>query len=70
MYLTDVWDGRSKFVTEGQSGASDVGRKKTKQTPEWIFCQLGKLEKNRSRLNKKMIKKSSAFEVICIPLRI
>ena len=31
--VTDVWDGRPKAVTEGQSGLSDMGRRKTKQTP-------------------------------------
>ena len=60
--VTDVWDGRSKAVTEDQSGLSELGRRKTKKTPRWIAYQLDELEKKRSRLNKKMIKKSSSVE--------
>ena len=64
---TDVWDGRSKAVTEDQSGLSELGRRKTKPTPRWIAYQLHELEKKCSRLNKnikwiKEIRKSSAVE--------
>ena len=45
-------------VTEDQSGLSELGRLKTKPTPRWIAYQLDELEKKRSRLNKKMIRKS------------
>ena len=31
--VTDLWDGKSKTVTEDQSGLSDLSRRKTKQTP-------------------------------------
>ena len=49
-------------VTEDQSGLSEFGRRKIKPTPRWIAYQLDELEKKRSRLNKKMIRKSSAVE--------
>ena len=54
--ITDVWGGRSKAVTEDQPGLKD------KPTPRWIAYQLDNLEKKCSRLNKKMIRKSSAVE--------
>ena len=60
--VTDVWDDRSKVVTEDQSGLGELGKRKTKPTPRWIAYQLDELEKKRSRLNKKMIRKSSAVE--------
>ena len=59
---TDVWNDRSIAVTEDQSGLSELGRRKIKPTPRWIAYQLDELEKKRSRLNKKMIRKSSAVE--------
>ena len=59
---TDVWNDRSMSVTEDQSGLSELGRRKIKPTPRWIAYQLDELEKKRSRLNKKMIRKSSAVE--------
>ena len=60
--VTDVWDDRSKVVTEDQSGLGELGKRKTKPTPRWIGYQLVELEKKHSRLNKKMIRKSSAVE--------
>ena len=54
--VTDVWDDRSKVVTEDQSGLGELGKRKTKPTPRWIAYQLDELEKNRSKLNKKMIR--------------
>ena len=50
--VTNVWNGRSKAVTEDQSGLSELGRRKTKPTPRWIAYQLHELEKKCSRLNK------------------
>ena len=49
-------------VTEDQPALSEVGRRKIKLTPRWIAYPLDELEKNRSRLNKKMIRKSSAVK--------
>ena len=49
-------------VTEDQSGLSELGRRKIKPAPRWIAYQLDELEKTCSRLNKKMIRKSSAVE--------
>ena len=46
--VTDVWDDRSKVVTEDQSGLGELGRRKTKPTPIWITYQLDELEKKRS----------------------
>ena len=61
--VTGVWDDRSKVVTEDQSGLlGELGRRKTKPTPKWIAYQLDGLEKKRSRLDKKMIRMSSAVE--------
>ena len=68
--VTDVWDGRSKAVTKNQSNLGELGRRKTKPTQRWITYQLDELVKKSSRLNKKMIRKSSDVEGICIPLRI
>ena len=62
--VTDACDGRSKAVIEDQSGLGELGGRKTKPTPGWIACQLEELEKKCSRLNKKMIRKSSAAEVM------
>ena len=60
--VTDVSNGRSMAVTEDQSGLSELGRRKIKPAPGWIAYQLDELEKTCSRLNKKMIRKSSAVE--------
>ena len=60
--VTDVWNGRSMAVTEDQPGLNELGRRKIKPTPRWIAYQLDELEKKRSRLNKKMIRKSSTVE--------
>ena len=43
--VTDVWDSRSKAVTEDQSGLSELDRRKTKATARWIAYQLDKLAK-------------------------
>ena len=60
--VTDIWDDRSKIITEDQSGLGELGRRRSKSTPRWIAYQLDELEKRRSRLNKKMIRKSSAVD--------
>ena len=60
--VTDVWNGRSVAVTEDQPGLNELGRRKIKPTPKWIAYQLDELEKKCSRLNKKIIRKSSAVE--------
>ena len=39
-----------------------MGKRKTKPTPRWIAYQLDELEKKRSRLNKKMVRKSIVVE--------
>ena len=43
--VTDVWDGRSKTVTENQSGLGELGRRENKPTPRQIAYQLDKLKK-------------------------
>ena len=43
--VTDVWDGRSKTVTEDQSGLGELGRTENKQTPRQIAYQLDELKK-------------------------
>ena len=61
-FVTDVWNDRSVAVTEDQPGLNELGRRKIKPTPKWIAYQLDELEKKCSRLNKKIIRKSSAVE--------
>ena len=53
--VTYFWDGRSKAVTEDQSGLSELGRRKSKPTPRWIAYQLDQLEKKRSRPKEKVL---------------
>ena len=60
--VADDQDGRSKAVTEDPSDLDELGRRKNKPTPRWIAYPLDELEKKRSRLNKKLIRKSSAVE--------
>ena len=60
--VTNVWNGRSKAVTEDQSGLSELGRRKTTPTPKWTAYQLHELKGKRSRLHKKVVRKSSAVE--------
>ena len=43
--VTDVWDGRSKTVTEDQSGLGELGRTENKPTPRQIAYQLDELKK-------------------------
>ena len=53
--VTDVWDDRSKVVTEDQSGLGELGKRKTKPIPRWITYQLDELEK------KQMIDQNDRF---------
>ena len=48
--VTNVWNGRSKAVTEDQSDL----KRKTTPTPKWTAYQLHELKEKCSRLYKKM----------------
>ena len=60
--MSHVWSNRSKAATEDQFDLSELGRRKSKPTPKLVAYQLDELEEKRSRLNQKMIRKSSAVE--------
>ena len=48
--VTDVWDDRSKVITEDQSGLGELVKRKTKPTPRWIAYQLDELEKKTFKI--------------------
>ena len=49
--VTNVWNGRSKAVTEDQCGLSELGRRKTTPTPKKKKKKRKKRKKNKNGLH-------------------